>query len=344
MEKVFRRNGKKIYIKSPQYEEVMFVRSLWSDTDSMQEFGGTFHLTDDKWKLFYKKMVSPTDGRNCYTLVYNYDNQPIGEASFHAYDPSTQMAKLNIKIKKEYRSPEVVEEAIKLILEVYFYEFGGTVMIEKCQEGYYQDSMLNLGFQVIDKAREIHTLKITEQEFGRIKRSCCMKVGVLLFDEFDILSLGNMVGYFENEDGLDIEYLSIDKDFVQSRGVINVNTKIYKGECYDLLLIPSSLKILNYLCSKEELNSILKLYNNCNLVVTCSISNILSVEIFKDKSIKVPMENKLYAMIKDPYCNIILVEDNMVQLEKLIMINSFKTNSEVMLKIKNQILQCVNKK
>lgn len=45
-------------------------------------------------------MVLPTDGRNYYSLVYNYDNQPIGEASFHGYDASTQMAKLNVKIKK----------------------------------------------------------------------------------------------------------------------------------------------------------------------------------------------------------------------------------------------------
>lgn len=55
MDKIFKKNGKDIYIKSPQYEEITFVRKLWSDPDSMEEFGGIFYINDDKWKLFYKK-------------------------------------------------------------------------------------------------------------------------------------------------------------------------------------------------------------------------------------------------------------------------------------------------
>lgn len=344
MNKIFRRNGKKIYIKSPQYEDVEFVRELWSDYDSMKEFGGTFYLNDEKWRLFYKNMVYPTDKRNYYTLVYNYDDKPIGEASFHGYDSATQMAELNIKIKKQFRTKEIVEEAIKLIIEFYFYEFCGSVLIEKTPEGYYYDSLISLGFQVIDKGREFYTLKLTEGEFGSRKKSCCKKIAVLLFDEFDLLSLGNMVGPFEGEENVDIEYISMEKDKVQSKNVITVNTKLYDGDFYDLMLIPNSLKILNYLNTEGYLENIKKLYEKSALILTCDMSNLIMYEIFKDTELRIPLEENLYHIIKDRYKHIKLVNEEIIEYEKMIMLRTFKDNSGVVIKVKNRILQNNSKK
>ena len=68
-EGLYRRNGKKVYIKQPEYNELKFVQELWGDKDTMKDIGGVFNFSENKWEMFYKKMVAPTDGKNFYCLT-----------------------------------------------------------------------------------------------------------------------------------------------------------------------------------------------------------------------------------------------------------------------------------
>ena len=127
---LYMREGKRIYIKQPILEELEFVASLWSDEETMKDIGGVFSFPRSKWEGFYKKMVYPSDGKNFYCLVYLNDGSPIGEVSFHGYDSATKVARFNIKILSKYRNQGFGEEAVKLLLEYFFIEFGGEIIMD----------------------------------------------------------------------------------------------------------------------------------------------------------------------------------------------------------------------
>ncbi len=75
-------------------------------------------------------MVSPTDGRNLYCLVFDYNDNPVGEASFHGYDSITKTARLNVRIENSHRGKGYGSESVHLILECFFNEFGGLYMLD----------------------------------------------------------------------------------------------------------------------------------------------------------------------------------------------------------------------
>ena len=37
-------NGKDVYIKQPEFEELEFVSKLWGDEETMKDIGGTFNF------------------------------------------------------------------------------------------------------------------------------------------------------------------------------------------------------------------------------------------------------------------------------------------------------------
>jgi len=65
----------------------------------MGELGKTYSFPKEKWDMFYRKMVQPTDGKNFYCLIYSLDDKAIGEVSFHGYNSATKVARINIKIQ-----------------------------------------------------------------------------------------------------------------------------------------------------------------------------------------------------------------------------------------------------
>ncbi|MCB5239897.1 GNAT family N-acetyltransferase [Niallia circulans] len=105
--------GKNIYIKQPEWKELAFV----------------------EW---YRRMVQPTDKRNLYYLIYTYEDIPVGEVSFQRFDKEKGLAELNVKIAYKYRKKGYAKEAISLLLNYYFYEFNGEVMVDRVAKIIYQ--------------------------------------------------------------------------------------------------------------------------------------------------------------------------------------------------------------
>ncbi|WP_427339829.1 GNAT family N-acetyltransferase [Caloranaerobacter sp. DY30410] len=164
----FKKEGRLIYIKQPEFDELDYVSELWSDENTMKDVGGVVSFPKERRKDWYKKMVKPTDGKNFYCLIYNFENQPVGEVSFHRYDDDSKTAEFNIKIQSKFRGRGYAKEAMKLMLEYYFYEFNGQVMLDNVTSISGQQALNNFGFETVLKTDNSILFKMTKERFKNI--------------------------------------------------------------------------------------------------------------------------------------------------------------------------------
>ncbi len=214
----YRRNGKNVYIKQPEFKELEFVSKLWGDSDTMNEIGGTFDFPKEKWSNFYKKMIYPTDGKNFYCLIYRNDNVPVGEVSFHGYDSITKVARINAKVMKKYRNHGYGEEGIRLLLEYYFFEFCGGIIIDSVSTPSAIKVLSRIGFQITRQFKNEITMKLVKEDFINNKRYFNKKIGILVYKgmnmldfnmSYNILKIANSI----NDSNLfDLYCISIDDE------------------------------------------------------------------------------------------------------------------------------------
>lgn len=163
--------GDNTYIRPPKYEEIAYINKLWSDKDTTSEIGGPYYLSEEKALSWFHKMVEPTDGKNFYCLIFNKNNEPVGEVSFHRFDDQTKTAELNIKIESIHRGKGYSKEPLFLLLDYFFNEFGGEIMIDPVllsnERG--QKALLSFGFEHDQSITECYLLKMTKEMFNNIK-------------------------------------------------------------------------------------------------------------------------------------------------------------------------------
>ncbi len=159
--------GDNLYIRPPKYEEIAYINKLWSDIDTTAEIGGPYFLSEEKALPWFRKMVEPTDGKNFYCLIFTNEHKPVGEVSFHRYDNQTKTAELNIKVESIHRGKGYSKEALYLILDYYFNQFGGEIMVDPLllsnKRG--QNMLLSFGFEHDPSDSEVFLLKMTKDRF-----------------------------------------------------------------------------------------------------------------------------------------------------------------------------------
>lgn len=221
----YKREGNNIYIKSPDIDELSFVEKLWGNIENMNTVGGVYSFPKEKWDMFYKKMVYPTDGKNFYCLVYDYNNNAIGEVSFHGYNSATKVARINIKIHYKYRRKGYAKEALRLLLEYYFWDFGGETIIDSVSDEASNNLLKNLGFEVINKFQNKLTYKLEKSKFSLYKKNQKKVVNIISYDEMDILDYSLIVKIFDNANEiLGDEYFLIKT--ISFKENINIDNKI----------------------------------------------------------------------------------------------------------------------
>lgn len=164
---LYEKAGSVVCIKQPDYDELDFITKLWADNETMKDIGGPVAFQDSRKKEWYEKMVKPTDGRNFYCLVYNLKDEPVGEVSFHRYDETTRTAEFNVKILSAHRGKGYAKEAILLMLEYYFVEFGGEVMLDGIAINNIngQKALLKLGFEHMSTSYDVLLVGMTREKF-----------------------------------------------------------------------------------------------------------------------------------------------------------------------------------
>ena len=111
------------------------------------------------------------DGCNVYCLVYNENQRPVGEISFHCYDENEKSASFNIKIQARYRGKGYAKATMDLMLDYYFNEFGGEVMIDEVINERGIRVLMSYGFEKVDKTEVGILLRLTKDKFNQIKKS-----------------------------------------------------------------------------------------------------------------------------------------------------------------------------
>ncbi|MBU5487158.1 GNAT family N-acetyltransferase [Clostridium sp. MSJ-8] len=251
----YRRNGKKIYIKQPELSEMEFVSKLWSDEDTMRDIGGVYDISEEKWERFYNSMIKAEDKKNFYCLIYTVDeDKPVGEVSFHGYDCVTKSARFNIKILYSERRKGYGEEAFNLLLEYYFFEFGGRMVIDNVttREGF--NLVKKFGFEVTGQYNEEIGIRLTKENFSHKVITEEKKVGIFVYDNMElfdyalvekILTIANEIN---GKKIFDISNISINSKINIDSNVVLYNNVDKKQ--WDIIILPGSKCIVD-----SELNS-----------------------------------------------------------------------------------------
>ena len=292
---LYRRNGKLIYIKMPEFNELYFVKELWGNKKNMGDFGEVYSFPEEKWKMFYKKMVSPTDGKNFYCLIYDLKDNPVGEVSFHGYNSATKVARINLKIHYEHRRKGYGEEALRLLLEYYFFEFGGQTIIESVKTNEGKSILKRIGFEELNNIRDQWTYKLTKDKFISRKITNKVSIAILAYDDVDITEYAIPINIFNKfNEVVNEEYFTIcsisNNNYVKYKyGTIDVNYNINDTNIYpDILIIPGGSGIIETVKDETLLKCLTKMCCRADyLVIFSNAINLLS-ELINIKGLTIP--------------------------------------------------------
>lgn len=271
-EGLYRRNGKKVYIKQPEYNELKFVQELWGDKDTMKDIGGVFNFSENKWEMFYKKMVAPTDGKNFYCLIYTNSDKPIGEVSFHGYDSATKIARFNVKVHSDYRNKGYGEEAVRLLLEYYFVEFGGDMLMDNVITVEGERVAQKIGFEEVRKFSGKTTIRITKEEFLNFDKGTNTNIGILMINNMNMLDYTMAKELFDKANNIigkrmfNVYGINIDNEINISKNIklqVNKNEDIKK---LNVLIIPGGKNIVSKESREKVIDNILSYYSECDFI------------------------------------------------------------------------------
>ena len=122
--------GENTKIRLPSIEEIPFIRFLWSDIETMSPVGGPVEFPDKRSIAWFEWMVYPGTMENCYCLIINKQDNPIGEISFHGWVPEKLTARLNIKVLASKRGNGYAKDALRTFLSFFFYQVGGVLITD----------------------------------------------------------------------------------------------------------------------------------------------------------------------------------------------------------------------
>jgi RimJ/RimL family protein N-acetyltransferase len=164
--------NERITLKRPTWDDMPFIRALWSDEETMRAVGGVVTLTDEQARNWFARKIDPGSGTDGYWLIYDAANQPIGEISFHRLVRETMTADFNLKIKHSERGKGYARQAMRLVFDYWFGEFGGKVMNDDValDNNAGQQALLKFGFEHDASITENFRLVLTREHYHSLRR------------------------------------------------------------------------------------------------------------------------------------------------------------------------------
>ena len=163
-------HGSRVTLRPPCCEEMPFIRTLWADEETMRPLGGPVTLTDEQAECWFTRMIDPGDEHNLYCLIFDEQNTPIGEVSFHRMDWGTMTADFNIKIIASRRRQGYGNEAMRLLLDYFFYPVGGQLMLDDLALNNLsgQAVLRRFGFEHDPSIKEHYRMFLTREKFRQL--------------------------------------------------------------------------------------------------------------------------------------------------------------------------------
>lgn len=157
-----------IELRLPTQEDMQFIRWLWNDPETMKPVGGTISLTDEQAHQWFAKMIMPGCSTDCYRLIFNEENEPVGEISFHRLNPVTMTAEFNVKIAHSQRGKGYAQKAMFLFLDFFFNQLGGKVMVDDIALDNYQGQqvLLKFGYEHDPKVKNVFRVTMTRDRYN----------------------------------------------------------------------------------------------------------------------------------------------------------------------------------
>jgi RimJ/RimL family protein N-acetyltransferase len=159
----------RLTLRTPTWDDLPFILALWRDPVTMQPLGGPIELTAEQAHQWFTRMVDPGRPTDCYCLITNEANRPVGEISFHRLNPATMTADFNVKILAGERGQGYARQAIPLFLDYFFNQFGGRLLTDDLAPTNHtgQRVLMSLGFQHDPaKPADVFHLYMTRDQFN----------------------------------------------------------------------------------------------------------------------------------------------------------------------------------
>lgn len=121
--------GRVVTLKHPGIDEVPYIIELWGDEETMAPVGGPIRWETERILAWYRDRVNPGGRSDCYFLIYNEDQVPVGEVSYHRWNEAEKSAGLNIKVHALHRGKGYAKDALRVFLK-YFFETAGGELLE----------------------------------------------------------------------------------------------------------------------------------------------------------------------------------------------------------------------
>lgn len=156
--------GNLVYLRQPKCNEVAFVQALWADPETMAAVGGPYPLPKEKFDSWFAYAVNPGNPTSCYCLIFKQDDTPIGEISFHQWDPKDRSAVLNIKVMAKFRGHGYGADALKTFLGWFFRQAGGLKIIDDVAMENERGRQLleSIGFEPVTDRNPAHDCKAAD--------------------------------------------------------------------------------------------------------------------------------------------------------------------------------------
>jgi RimJ/RimL family protein N-acetyltransferase len=166
----FNQRDEPIELRLQTEKDLQFIRWLWSDPETMKPVGGPVHLTGEQAQDWFAEMIKPGSSTNCYRLIFNEINEPVGEISFHRLNSVSMTAEFNIKIASRNRGRGYAKKAMIQFLDHFFNHLGGNIMVDAVALDNHrgQRMLLNFGFEHDPNFENVFRLFLTRQRFNSL--------------------------------------------------------------------------------------------------------------------------------------------------------------------------------
>lgn len=160
----------RVMLRTPVPGDLPYIRGLWADTATMRDVGGPIVIDEERARRWFERMIDPGSARDRYFLICGTDGAPVGEISFHRYDPVSRTAELNIKIEANKRYQGHGPEALRLLLGYFFDTFGGEAMLDPVAPGNTngRKAMQRAGFKHDPSREDVFLLRMTKRRYHTI--------------------------------------------------------------------------------------------------------------------------------------------------------------------------------
>lgn len=133
----------------------------------MQPVGGPVCLDDEHARHWFELMIAPGRPTDYYCLIFNEEERPVGEVSFHRMNTETMVAEFNIKITNPERGKGYAREAMLVFLDDFFNRIGGSALIDDVALDNHagQQALLHFGFKHDPGVKDAFRLVMTRERF-----------------------------------------------------------------------------------------------------------------------------------------------------------------------------------